>query len=161
NETMTRPSRASGTTWIAWMALGAANRIAPATTQAATSRRRLRLIPLELIDLAFEFADVAELPVDRREPHVGDLVDAAQLLHDERADVGRPDFPLRPVLQLRLDAVGNPLELLYAHRALLARPDEAADQLLPVEGLGPAVLLDDAVFDLFDMLAARIALAAA
>src|SRR6266511_1653429 len=94
NDTITRPSRASGTTWMAWIAPGsAAIRVAPATRQAAIARMRLRLVPLELIDLAFELADVAELAVHRREPHVGDLVDPPQLLHDEGADVGRLDLP--------------------------------------------------------------------
>ena len=88
------------------------------------------LSALELVDLALELADVAELPVDRREADVGHLVDAAQLVHDPRADVGRLDLALGTILQVGLDAIGDAFELLHADRPLLAGPDEAADQLL-------------------------------
>src|SRR5262245_24465219 len=115
---------------------------------------------LQLVDLALELADVAELAVDGREAHVRDLVHAAQLFHDARADVGRLHLPIRPILQLRLDPIGDPLELLHADRALLTCAEQTADQLLPLKRLGTAVLLDDAVLDLFDVLAARVSLAA-
>src|SRR5688572_9674074 len=117
---MTRPSRASGTTWIAWIELveltGSASSVTPASSTAASARTRLRLGALELIDLALEFADVTELAVHRCESHVGDLVDATELVHDEGADVGRLDFPLRTILKLGFNPVGDAFELLHADR---------------------------------------------
>ena len=64
----------------------------------------------QILQLVHELADVAEVAVHRREPHVGDLVELLQLLHHERADVGGRDLLLRPLLQRRLDAVGDRFE---------------------------------------------------
>src|SRR5262249_37851627 len=116
---------------------------------------------LQFVDLARELADVAELPVDRREPDVGHLIDPPQLLHDARADLGGLHLAIGAVLQLRLDAIGDAFELLHADGPLLARADESADQLLPLKRLRTPVLLDHAILDLLDVLAARVALAAA
>src|SRR5262249_40872578 len=102
-----------------------------------------------------------ELAIDGGEAHVGHLVDPPQLLHDPRADLGRLHLAVGAILQLRLDAVGDPFELLHADRALLAGPDQPADQFLPLKRLGTAVFLDHAIFDFLDVLAARVALAAA
>src|SRR5688500_6511549 len=122
---MTRPSRARGTTWIAWIELdeltGSARSVTPAASSvtdasstAAIARTRLRRGPLELIDLALELADVTRLAVHRCEAHVGHLVDAAELVHDEGADVGGLDFTLRAILELGFNPVGDALELLHA-----------------------------------------------
>ena len=54
-----------------------------------------------------------------------------------------------------------PSSCCSADRPLLAGADQSADQLLPLERLGPAVLLDHAVLDLLDVLATGVALAAA
>src|SRR4029079_5827619 len=130
-------------------------------SRARTLRRRgTGDIPTRNARRATCLCAAAGLAIDRRETHVGDLVDAPQLFHDPRADVGRPHLAIRAILQLRLDAIRDPFELLHAHRALLARAHQAANQLLPLERLGPAVLLDHAVLDLLDVLAAGVALAA-
>src|SRR5439155_25174793 len=50
---------------------------------------------------------------------------------------------------------------LHADRTLVARAHAPADQFLPAERLGTAVLLDHAILDLLDVLAAGVALAAA
>ena len=42
--------------------------------------------PEQLVQLVLELVEVAEVAVDRREPHERDLVELLQLLHDEGAD---------------------------------------------------------------------------
>src|ERR1041385_2001783 len=121
---------------------------------------QLALALLEFVDLALELTHVAELAVHGGEADVGDLIDAPQFLHDARADVGRLDFAIGTVLQFGFDPIRDALELLDADRPLLAGAHQPADQLLPLERLGAAVLLDHAVLDLLDVLAARVPLAA-
>src|SRR6188472_1318231 len=47
---------------------------------------------VEGIDLALERLEILETLIDAGEPDVGDLVDAAELLHGERADARRWDL---------------------------------------------------------------------
>jgi hypothetical protein len=101
------------------------------------------------------------MPVDRCEPHVGDLVELLQLFHDERADFVRADFFLGAFLQRALDAIGDRLERGDADRPLFARLEQPGDELLPLEALARAVLLHDHVRNLVDPLVTREALAAA
>src|SRR5436190_10604815 len=114
----------------------------------------------QILQFRHELADVAEVPVDRRETDVRDLVEMLQLFHHERADVGRRHLPLGPILQRRLDAVGDAFEHRHADRPLLARLQQAADQLLALEPLAGAVLLHDHVRDFVDPFVAREAFAA-
>src|SRR5499427_13469 len=104
----------------------------------------------EFVQLTHEFAHVAELTVHGREPHVRDLVQLLQLLHDETADFGRRDFFLGALLQRGLHAVGDGLERRHAHGPLLARFQQARDQLLPLEPFARAIFLDHHVRDLVD-----------
>src|SRR5438094_6120609 len=53
----------------------------------------------EIFELVRKLVDVAEMPVDRREADVGDLVELLQLLHHERAHVVRRDFLFRSILK--------------------------------------------------------------
>ena len=55
-------------------------------------------------------------------------------------------------MEPRLDLVHDRIEPGGRDGALLARLDQAGSELLAVEGLPPAVLLDDDVGDLFDRL---------
>jgi hypothetical protein len=110
------------------------------------------------VDLAGELAHVTELPIFGK-ADVGDRSMRHSFAHDPRADLGR--FISRSGRSTRLDAIGDPFELLHADGTLLARAHEAADELLAAERLGTAVLLDHTVLDLLDVLAARVALAAA
>src|SRR5262249_30699466 len=73
-------------------------------------------------------------------------------LHDPLADRARGDLPLRVVLHHLLDLVDDRREGLRRHRALLAGAVEPGHELLAVERLPPAVLLDDEVRDLLDPL---------
>src|SRR5205807_10664844 len=65
-----------------------------------------------------------------------------------------------PVLGRRLHAIGDRLEGGDAHGALLARLQQARNELLPLEALPAAVLLHHHVGDLVDPLVAGEALAA-
>ena len=85
----------------------------PTSCRIGSWRRRRRsasfLDVQQVLQLAHELADVAEVAIHRGEPHVGDLVEPLQLLHHERADFGRRDLLLRPLLQRGLDAIGDRL----------------------------------------------------
>src|SRR4029079_14417512 len=90
-----------------------------------------------------------------RKPEEARLSEPLQLLHHERADLGRRDFFLGTLLEHHFDAIGNVLDRGDAHRPLLARFQQAGNQLLPLEALPAAVLLHDHVRDVFDSLVAR------
>src|SRR5262249_59972078 len=66
----------------------------------------------------------------------------------------------RPVLQRRLDPIGDRLEVRHPHGPLLACLEQPRDQLLPLEPLARAVLLHHHVRDLVDPLVAGEALPA-
>src|SRR6266542_597899 len=102
------------------------------------------------LQLVEELVGVLELPVDRSEAHVGDLVELPQPLHDERPDLARGHLALLSVVQSRFDLIHDRVELRRRHGALLAGLDESSPQLLSVEGLAAAVLLHDDVGDLLD-----------
>src|SRR5262245_62174997 len=114
----------------------------------------------EIVQLAHELADVAELTVHGREAHVGDLVQLLQLLHHEAAHFRGGDFPLGPLLQRALDAIGDRLERGDAHGPLFARFQQPGHQLLPLEPFTRPVFLDHHIWDFVDALVAREPLAA-
>src|SRR5687767_923089 len=101
--------------------------------------------------------DVLELPVDGGEAYVGDLVELLQVLHHEIAQLEGRDLLLRPLVQPRLDVGHHVVDRLHAHRALLARFEDGAAELLAVEGLTATVALDDVREDVLDVLVGRIA----
>ena len=53
----------------------------------AVAMRRLLLVPLERAHFVREVIDVAEIAVDGREAHVGDLIELLELGHDVRAEL--------------------------------------------------------------------------
>src|SRR5688572_2541636 len=108
----------------------------------------------EILELAHELAHVAERAVDGRKAHVGDLVEALQLLHHDRPDFFGAHFLFRPVLESRLDLIGHRLDGGDADGTFLARLQEARYELLPLEPLARAVLLDHHVWNLVDPLVA-------
>src|SRR5262245_54952024 len=114
----------------------------------------------QLFQLVGKLVDVAKMTIHRREPHVRHFIEPLEFLHYEAADVRRGDFLLRPVLQRRLDAIGDGFERRHADRPLLARLEEPGDELLPLEPLSRAVLLHHHVRDLVDPLVAGEALPA-
>src|SRR5256885_1974458 len=91
----------------------------------SSSSEGLFLLALALVDqlleLAHELAHVLERAVHRGEPHVGDLVEAAQLPHHRLAYEGGRDLLLTDLLEAPLDAVDDGLDLLGGDRPLAAR----------------------------------------
>jgi len=96
-----------------------------------------------LFQFAFEFPDVLEPPIDRREPNIGDLVQRFQLLHHHLSDEPRRDFrvlqPLAGVLHLADEPVNR-----FSRDGALGQGDiHPATQLLPAERLAPTILLEN------------------
>src|SRR5512135_2941909 len=109
----------------------------------------------EVLELLVELGHVLELAVDGGEPHVGDLVELAEPVHDQLTDLGDTDLLVGPLLEEGLDLLDDLLELADLDGPLLAGLHHAPEELLAVEGLAGAVLLDDHVGDLFDLLVGR------
>jgi hypothetical protein len=107
-----------------------------------------------------EGVDVLEAAIDRGEADVGDLVEPLEPLHHEGADLAGGDLALVAVVEHRLGLLDDPLERPRRHRPLLARLDQAAEELLAVELLARAVGLDHHVGDLVDLLVGGEAAAA-
>src|SRR5262245_66554697 len=82
------------------------------------------------------------------------MIELFELLHQARADLLCRQLAIRSILKLSLDAIGNRFELLHANRPLLARAQQAGNQLLTLKRLAIAVFLDDTILDLFYPLAA-------
>jgi hypothetical protein len=73
---------------------------------------------------------------------IGDFVELAQLGHHQFTDHQRFDFALAGGAQAALDVRQRRFQALDAHRALFQRALHAGAQLVFVEGLARAVLLD-------------------
>src|SRR6185437_5368449 len=97
-------------------------------------------------DAADELAEIlglAEIAVDRGEADIGDLVEAGERLHDEPADHLARDLALAGAFELPDQRVDDPLDALPLDRPLAQRDIDRARQLVAVEGLALAALLDD------------------
>src|SRR6188472_1974588 len=140
------PRRCGGTTGVP-----VADRCCSGSDTAAYSLPLLLGVE-QILQLGHELADVTEMPVDRGKPHVGHLVEPLQFVHDEGADFFGGHLFLRTLLQRGLDLVGHRFDGGDADRALLARLEQASNELLPLEALTRAVFLDHHVRDLVDPL---------
>ncbi len=87
------------------------------------------------VDLLPERVHVLEAAVDRRETHVGHLVEPVQLVHHELADQPRRHLALAERAQLVADVVDRRVDRLARHRPLLERLQHARAQLGLVERL--------------------------
>src|SRR5690554_4943241 len=87
---------------------------------------------LDLADEVGEGVDVGEVAIHRRETHVGDLVEIAQFVHHQLAQLGAGDFALAQRQQACLDALDRRLDGLERDRALAQREPEAAGELVMV-----------------------------
>src|SRR5215203_112386 len=112
-------------------------------------------------DHVHEGVDVLEPAVHRGEAHVGDLVQLLEPLHDEGADLLGRDLPVLALVEHRFGLIDDRLQLLQGDRPLLARLEQAAEELLAAELLARAVVLDDHVGDILDLLVGGEAPAAA
>src|SRR5688500_1748314 len=108
----------------------------------------------QLLQLGHEFADVTEVPIDRGESDVCHLIQPLELLHDDAPDLFCAHLLLGTLLERGLDPVGDTLDRTHADRPLLARFQQARNELLPLESLPAAILLDDHIGNLIDALVA-------
>src|SRR3954469_589767 len=93
------------------------------------------------LELRLELRKVSEIAVHRREQHAADRVELGEAAQRQLPEEGGVD--LGPgAADTRGDRVGELLELLLRHRALVRRSHEPAQQLLAVELLAPAVALE-------------------
>src|SRR6187200_2238566 len=98
---------------------------------------------VEGIDLALERLEVLEALIDAGEPDVGDLVDAAELLHGQRADARRRDLGHAGGAQLGFDGVGGCFGGAVRHGPPGQGLAQTGDKSIAVELLADAVALDD------------------
>src|SRR5262249_45861976 len=112
---------------------------------------------LQALHLFDELADVFELPVDRRESHVGDRIEPLQVLHDDPSELLAAYLFLGPLVELSLDVHDDVVDGLDSYRSLLARVEDRAAELLSIERLAPPVALDHVGQDVLDVLVGRVA----
>src|SRR6266487_657256 len=115
-------------------------------------RRSGQLVAHQTLELIEESLLVLKIPVDRREPHIGDLIDFPQALHQVFSYFCSRYLTVRGVADLRFDPVDHLRQLRHTHRALLTGLQETYQNLLPIEFLAPSVLLNDHVRDFVDPL---------
>src|SRR6478735_12200990 len=110
---------------------------------------------VERVDLALQRLEVLEALVDAGEADVGDLVDAAELLHRQRADAGRRDLGDAGGTQLGFDGVGGgfggPVRDGPAGQGFA----ETGNEPVAIELLAHAIALDDDEPGGFDPLIGR------
>src|SRR2546422_9909993 len=80
-----------------------------------------------------------------------------QVFHPHIAQLEARDLLLGALVQPRLDVGHHVVHRLHADRALLARFEDRAAQLLAVEGLAPIVALDHVREHVLDVLVGRVA----
>ena len=105
--------------------------------------RPVAALGVQGVDLALERLEVLEALVDAGEPDVGDLVDAAELLHRERADPRRRHLGDAGGAQLGLDRVGGGLGRAVRHGPAGQRLAQPGDEPVAIELLARPVALDD------------------
>ena len=91
------------------------------------------------------------MTIDGCEADVRNLIELLQLLPQAARRFLPSSFPFGAFLQLRLDSIRDGFELLDAHRTLLGSRQEPCNELLTLEPLPVPILLDDAVFDVLDV----------
>src|SRR4030095_10816575 len=99
----------------------------------------------QLFELVHELADVAKVPIHRRKPDVGYLVEPPQLVHHHGTNFRRGHLLFGAVLENRFHSVSDTLHRAHADRTLLTRLQKTRHELLPLEALSRAILLADHV----------------
>ena len=90
-----------------------------------------------------EIRNIIELPIDRGEANVSDLVKVLQMLHDDLTDLLGGHFGLRAVADLMLDLCHKICDLLHRDVALITGAYDARQQLVAAERLTAAIAFDD------------------
>src|SRR6516164_4300257 len=105
-------------------------------------RRRL-LFAGQFPEHALEILGLAEIAVDRGEPHIGDVVEIAQMRHHGLADGLGRDLVLAQRLEVAHDLGYRLLDAVGVDIALAQRNLDGAGELVAVEWNAPAIALDD------------------
>src|SRR5262245_8504941 len=100
------------------------------------------IIARQFVESSAEILRLAKVAIDRGKAHVGDVVEFAQMLHDDLADRFRRNFALALALQLTNGLRDHLLDTLRLNRALAQRDLHRPHQLVAVERHAPAVALD-------------------
>src|SRR5690606_2147408 len=102
-----------------------------------------RMVAFKLLDLVTEIGHVLEAAIDRGEAHIADVVELAQLVHHEAADLDRRHLALATHAQLVHHRTYRGLDAFLGHRPLLQRAVEPRPQLARVKRLAATIALDD------------------
>src|SRR5262249_35969414 len=125
-----------------------AARIAPASKQRARAEPGPAAPPSAIAirrdpsDKIAEILGFAEVAVDRGKADIGDLIETRQRIHGETPDHPARDIGLARTLQLAYQRVDNALDPLGLERTFTQGDVDRSGELVAVEGLALAVLLD-------------------
>lgn len=87
--------------------------------------------------------DVLKLPINRGEANIGYSIQAVKLLHHLLADLRALDLSFAFLLEIGLDPVNALLDDIDADRPLFTGLLQAIEDLNPIEGFSPSILLND------------------
>src|SRR5258706_7771605 len=121
-----------------------------ASSSCEARRSNLVLVAFQLTDQRVEVAGLAEVLVDRGEADVSDLVQAGQRLHHQLADHIRRYLILAHGFQAAHDAGNGAVYPFAFHGTLAQGVVDRALQLIAVEGLAAAILLEHDQFAQLD-----------
>ena len=100
-------------------------------------------MPTQLIDFGAKRLDVLKAAVHGGEAHVPDFVQMPQFFHDHIADAARGDLALAQTAQPVTYSGNGGFDRVTTDGALLQRPLHSSEQLVLIERLATAVVLDD------------------
>src|SRR5262245_21412963 len=109
-------------------------RSACAISRASSLSRRAVIVARKFTQHLFEILGLAEIAIDRGEPHIGDVVKGSQPLHDEIADGLRGDIGFAGAFELADDRRYHALDPVGIDRSRAQRDLDRAHQLVAIEG---------------------------
>lgn len=107
-----------------------------------------------------EFADILKLAIDGGVAHIGDLIELAQLLHDEEPNAAGGQLLEVKCLKLCRDVFDALLDSLSTDRALFACLEHALKDFVSFEKFTALVALDHVEGVVFDLLVGGKSIAA-
>ena len=127
------------------------NSVDPDVLVIADSEQLSRVIH-NIVNNSVKYIDKDEGHIKIRIKDVGDFIQVFELLHYEFSDELAVAFLLHGVVETAFDVVDDLLHVSVGDRALLACADDSVQELVPVESLAAAVLLDNHEDHFFDLL---------
>src|SRR6185503_12329037 len=106
--------------------------------------------PHQRLQLVHEFGNVLELQIHGSKTYIGDFIKLFQSAHDLLADLTRWPLALRRFLHIFFDRVHNAVQFRRRHRTLFTSSQKSGHNLVAVERLATAILLDHHVGDFVD-----------